>query len=276
MIKALVPLFFLAMSPAMAAECGPDRLGTARVLTLDAATHPRVGKKHFPHTLPLDRKEVVLTFDDGPVPGTTPRVLAALREQCVSATFFMLGRNAAAHPALARQIRTEGHTIAHHTYSHRLLNRLTPEAAEREIERGIAEVEDAAFGTTKADYVTRFFRFPGFASSPALLKWLEQQRMVVFSADLWASDWNRMTPEQELRLILDRLEKTGGGILLLHDTQPQTAAMLPALLQALKSRGYKIVHVVPEGTQPAVAATPATTSAPPPAKPLRQGRRKRG
>jgi peptidoglycan/xylan/chitin deacetylase (PgdA/CDA1 family) len=276
MLKALVPLFFLAMCPAaLGAECASDKLGTARVLTVDAATHPRVGKKHFPHTLPLERKEVVLTFDDGPVPGTTPRVLAALREQCVSATFFLLGRNAAAHPGLARQIKAEGHTIAHHTYSHRLLNRLTPEAAEQEIRRGIAEVEGAAFGTTRAEHVARFFRFPGFASSPALLKSLEQQRMVVFGADLWASDWNRMTPEQELRLTLERLEKTGGGILLLHDTQPQTAAMVPALLRALKSRGFRIVHVVPEGTEPAVATTPPP-SATPDAKPVNHSRRKRG
>ena len=56
--------------------------------------------------------------------------------------------------------------------------------------RGIAAVEDAAFGTTQADHVTRFFRFPGFASNPVLLARLEQRRMVVFGADLWASDWN--------------------------------------------------------------------------------------
>jgi peptidoglycan/xylan/chitin deacetylase (PgdA/CDA1 family) len=218
-----------------------------RVLTLDAAAHPRVGKKHFPQTLPLERKDVVLTFDDGPIPAATPRVLAALRDQCVRATFFLLGRNAAAHPALARQIRAEGHTIAHHTYSHPLLNRMAPEAAEREIARGIAAVEDAAFGTAKVDHVTRFFRFPGFVSSPALLKRLEQQRMVVFGADLWASDWNPMTPEQQLRLTLERLDKAGGGIVLFHDTHAQTAAMLPAFLRALKSRGYKVVHVVPDG-----------------------------
>jgi peptidoglycan/xylan/chitin deacetylase (PgdA/CDA1 family) len=275
MIKLLIVLFLLAISPATAADCGADRLGTARVLTLDAATHPRVGKKHFPQTLPLERKEVVLTFDDGPMPGSTPRVLAALREQCVHATFFLLGRNAAANPTLARQIHAEGHTIAHHTYSHPLLNRMTPEAAEREIARGIAAVEDAAFGTTLTDHATRFFRFPGFASSPALLTRLEQQRMVVFGADLWASDWNPMTPEQQLRLTLERLDKAGGGIVLFHDTHAQTAAMLPAFLRALKSRGYKVVHVIPEGGQPAAAAAPVI-SATPPAKPARSGRRKRG
>jgi peptidoglycan/xylan/chitin deacetylase (PgdA/CDA1 family) len=272
MIRILLLLAVISASPALASECGPGRLGTARVLTVDAATHPRVGRKHFPQTLPLARKEVVLTFDDGPAPGTTPRVLSALREQCVRATFFLLGRNAAAHPALARQIAAEGHTIAHHTSSHRLLNRLTPEAAETEIARGIAEVETAAFGATPAGYTTHFFRFPGFASSPALLRQLEAKRMVVFGADLWASDWNPMTPEQELALTLSRLDKTGGGIVLFHDTRAQTAAMIPAFLRALQSRGYTVVHVVPDGDRPAIATMPAGR----PARPVPPSRRKRG
>src|SRR5438093_10448344 len=85
-----------------AAECpgNPAALGTERALIVEAATTPRVGRKHFPVTLPLAPKEVVLTFDDGPWPGTTNRVLDALKRECVRATFFLLGRNAAAHPAL--------------------------------------------------------------------------------------------------------------------------------------------------------------------------------
>ena len=74
------------------------------MLAVDPAITPAVGRKHFPVTLPLKPREVVLTFDDGPWPGTTDAVLAALREQCVKASFFMLGRNAVAHPALARRV----------------------------------------------------------------------------------------------------------------------------------------------------------------------------
>src|SRR3954451_24667787 len=102
---ALLALF-LAAASARAAEPCPghgDALGTARVLTVDAATTPRVGRKHFPQTLPLRPKEVVLTFDDGPEPGTTARVLDALKQECVRASFFLLGRSALAHPALARR-----------------------------------------------------------------------------------------------------------------------------------------------------------------------------
>ena len=72
----------------------PETLGTKRILMLDPATTPRVGRKHFPQTLPLASKEVVLTFDDGPWPTTTPRILDALKEECVQASFFLLGRNA--------------------------------------------------------------------------------------------------------------------------------------------------------------------------------------
>ena len=93
-----------------------------------------------------------------------------------------------------------------------------------------------------------FFRFPGFASTPSLLEALYARRVVVFGADLWASDWNVMRPQQELRLITQRLESARKGIVLLHDTKAQTAAMLPAFLQYLRKNGYKIVHVVPAKT----------------------------
>ena len=118
-------------------------------------------------------------------------------------------------------------------------------AAENEIERGMAAVDTVLYGHADHAPVTPFFRFPGFASSPALLDQMARRGIAVFDADLWASDWNRMSAEQELRLVLARVEAANGGIVLLHDTKAQTAAMLPAFLRALKSRGYGIVHVVP-------------------------------
>jgi len=226
----------------------PDALGTARVLAVDAATTPRVGRKQFPQTLPLAPKEVVLTFDDGPWPGTTERVLEALRQECVRATFFLIGRNALDHPALAQRELAEGHTVAYHSFSHPMLNQMPMPAAQSDVERGIAAVDAALRG--HAAPVTPFFRFPYFASTPPLLDWLAQRRMVVFGADLWASDWNPMSPEQELRLILDRVEATNGGIVLFHDTKAQTAAMIGPFLRALKSRGFAIVDVVAAGGQP--------------------------
>ncbi len=250
MMRILIAFVALALADAAVAapaSCpgNPDALGTERVLAVDARKTPRVGRKHFAATLPLAPKEVVLTFDDGPWPGTTPRVLDALRHECVKATFFLLGQNTVENPALARRELAEGHTVAHHTFSHRLLNRISPAAAEAEIERGIDAVETALYGHRGQVLATPFFRFPGFASSPALLDRLSRRGIVVFGADLWASDWNPMSPAGQLRLVMSRLAATGGGIVLFHDTKKQTAAMIPAFLRELKRNGYRIVHVVP-------------------------------
>jgi len=94
---------------------------------------------------------------------------------------------------------------------------------------------------------TPFFRFPGFAASPALLDRMAARKLTVFGADLWASDWDPMSPGRQLRLVLNRLDAAGRGIVLFHDTKQQTAAMMPAFLRALKARGYRVVHVVPAG-----------------------------
>jgi peptidoglycan/xylan/chitin deacetylase (PgdA/CDA1 family) len=232
-----------------------DALGTGRTLAVTAATTPRVGRRQFPQALPLEPKEVVLTFDDGPWQGTTRKILEALKRECVKATFFMLGRNAEAHPELARAVREAGHVVGHHTYAHRLLDRIPIAAAEAEINHGIAAVEQALYGDSAAKPVTPFFRFPGFASRPDLLDWLEKRQLVVFGTDLWASDWLRMSHGAELRLVLARLQTAGRGIILLHDTKSQTAAMLPIFLRELKRRGYRIVHAVP--------ATPDSALPPP-------------
>ncbi len=248
MPRILLLLLVLALpATATGAPCPDGALGTARVLTVDAAATPRVGRKHFPTTLALEPREVVLTFDDGPWPGPTDRVLDALQRECVRASFFLLGRNAVKFPALARRALAEGHTVAHHTHSHPLLTGMSVERAEAEIDRGFAAVDTALYGRAGSPPTTPFFRFPGFASSPALLERLARRGIVVFGADLWASDWIPMTPAHELELVLRRLTASGGGIVLFHDIHAQTAAMLPEFLRELKRRGYRVVHVVPAG-----------------------------
>src|SRR5471030_632594 len=135
MIRLLAIAAFAAIVPlAAAAEpClgNPDALGTERVLKVDANSTPRVGRKSFPATLPLARKELVLTFDDGPWPGTTPKVLDALKHECVRATFFLLGRNVEAHPEIARRELAEGHSFGHHTFSHPLLDHMPDRKSTR-------------------------------------------------------------------------------------------------------------------------------------------------
>src|ERR1700677_5010717 len=234
------------LAAADAAECPRQgTLGTSRVLAVDAATTPRVGLKSFPHTLPLDDHEVVLTFDDGPWPATTPLVLAALARECVHATFFLIGRTASEHPDLTRRIAAEGHTVGHHTWRHPSLKRMTLGAATEEIDRGIAADEMALHRVATRIPSTPFFRFPDFESSPALLDLLRSRGIVVCGADLWPSAWNPMTPRQELKLLTDRLDAAGKGIILLHDSKARTAAMLPAFLRYLADNHYRVVQVVP-------------------------------
>lgn len=236
-----------APAHALAADCPADALGTARVLAVDPAQTPRIGRKHFPQTLPLGPREVVLTFDDGPLPATTGRVLRALAAECVRATFFLIGRNAAASPELVKRIAREGHTVAHHSWSHPIMTRMPFDKAMADIARGFAADEAALNGKANTTPSTPFFRFPGFAHTPTLLDAMAARGIAVFGADLWASDWNIMTPDQELQLVTARLEATGGGIVLFHDTRTQTAAMIPAFLRWMKRHDYRIVHIVPAG-----------------------------
>jgi len=220
-------------------------LGTTRVLTVDPTAYPRVGLKSFPQTLPLRDHEVVLTFDDGPNPRGTRKVLAALKQECVRATFFLVGKPSSEHPALVRRIAAEGHTVGHHTWSHQSLMRIKPDDATEEIDHGIAAVEMALHGIATTTPSTPFFRFPYFDSSPETLDLLQARGMVVFGADFWASDWKPMTAQQQLKLLIERLKVARKGIILLHDPRTQTAAMLPAFLRYLRDNDYSVVHLVP-------------------------------
>ncbi|HWL18618.1 MAG TPA: polysaccharide deacetylase family protein [Bradyrhizobium sp.] len=243
-------LAILLIWPALARATDCPRqgtLGTSRVLAVDAVSYPRIGLKSFPQTLPLRDHEVVLTFDDGPYPPTTLKVLAALARECVHATFFVVGKPASEHPDLVRRIAAEGHTVGHHTWSHRSLMQIKPSEATEEIDYGIMAVEMALHEQATTTPSTPFFRFPGFESTPATLDFLQSRGIVVFGADFWASDWNPMTPKQELKLLTDRLKVARKGIILLHDPKAHTAAMLPAFLRYLREHDYHVVHLVPTG-----------------------------
>ena len=100
------------------ASCGPEKLGTSREIAVDGGEGLALGLQSYPRTLALADHEVVLTFDDGPVPPTTPLVLSALKEQCVRATFFIIGNNASADPALVKREMEEGHSVGYHSNSH--------------------------------------------------------------------------------------------------------------------------------------------------------------
>src|SRR6202043_3861781 len=123
----LMLLTGITAQTASAADCPghPDALGTSRTLVVDPREHPRIGSMQYAETLPLGDHEVVLTFDDGPLPHNSNQVLDILASQCVKATFFTIGRMAQAYPEGVRKLRDAGHSIGTHTQNHPLnMNRL--------------------------------------------------------------------------------------------------------------------------------------------------------
>jgi peptidoglycan-N-acetylglucosamine deacetylase len=252
-LKAAAAGIAAGFDPAAACACAANALGTGRTLALDPSGGLQVGLKSYPRTLALGEREVILTFDDGPLGAPTARVLDVLASECVKATFFLIGRNAAANPGMARRIAAEGHTVAHHSFSHPWTFRQRSfETGKADIAQGFRVVDEAAFGVGLARPRVPFFRYPGFADTPELNQWLAGMGVGIFGCDLWASDWTPMSPEAQLSLVMARLRRTGRGIALFHDVQPQTAAMLPAFLRALKEGGWKVVHMVPGGGPPAL------------------------
>ena len=254
---ALIAVLASVTAAAQAQDCtSKDVLGTARVMTVDPRAYPRVGTQSFPQTLPLDDHEVVLTFDDGPNTATTTKVLSALSRECVRATFFLVGQNAAANPAMVRRMAAEGHTIGHHSFAHPDLKKIAHATALEQIDRGISADEVALYGQASTTPTTPFFRFPYFDATPALLDTLRSRQIAVFGADFWASDWNPMTPAQQLDLVTGRLKAAGRGIVLFHDTKAQTAAMIPDFLRYLRENHYRVVHIVGPEPAPRAAAQP--------------------
>jgi peptidoglycan/xylan/chitin deacetylase (PgdA/CDA1 family) len=235
----------IAAAPASAAECpgNPNALGTSRTLVVDPREHPRIGTMQYAETLPLQDHEVVLTFDDGPLPPHSTQVLDILAAQCVKATFFIIGRMAREFPEGVRRVRDAGHSIGTHSQNHPLsMDRMPIERARQEIDDGIAATT-AALGDSGS--LAPFFRIPGLLRAQAVEDYLASKGIQTWSADFPADDWHRISPARVYDLAMKRLEAKGKGILLLHDIQPRTVAALPQILNELKARGYRIVHVVP-------------------------------
>jgi len=239
-------LLMLSATPfARAAECPghPDALGTSRTLVVDPTEHPRIGTMQYPETLPLADHEVVLTFDDGPLPRHTKPILDILAAQCIKATFFIVGQMANAYPQMLREVRDAGHTIGTHTQDHPLrMNRMSIDENKAEIDKGIASTA-AALGDPAQ--VAPFLRIPGLLRSKEVEDYLTSKGIQTWSADFPADDWHRISPARVAQLAISRLEAKGRGILLLHDIQARTEKALPHILRELKARGYRIVHVVP-------------------------------
>jgi len=238
---AACAILVLLIGTADAEQCPPGALGVSRTLVVGPNEHSRVGSMQYPETLPLNDHEIVLTFDDGPLPRYTSPILETLASECVKATFFMVGQMARAYPSMVRRVYDEGHTVANHTQNHPI-RKMSMDQAAREIEEGFASLREA-IGDPQA--VSPFFRIPGLLRQKSVEQYLAAHGDMTWSADFLADDWTRINDSEVARRAISRIEARGKGILLLHDIHPRTVLALPEILNELKSRGYKIVHVVP-------------------------------
>jgi peptidoglycan/xylan/chitin deacetylase (PgdA/CDA1 family) len=222
----------------------PNALGVARTVQIDTTGGPGFGFEHFKTHDFLRPKELVLTFDDGPWLANTPAVRAALKAECVKATFFPIGKHAMYHPQILKKVAEQEHTIGTHTWSHKNLSKLTPDQAKDEIEMGVSAVHLALQAPSAP-----FIRFPELQHPTEAVAYIGERNMAIFSTDVDSFDFKIKKPEQVVKRVMALLEKNGGkGIILMHDFQRVTAVALPELLKQLKAKGYKIVHMTAKGT----------------------------
>ena len=234
--------------------CPPGVLGVSRVMEIDALNGPRFGAPSGDPNF-LAPGEVVLTFDDGPMPKYTRQILAALAAQCTKATFFSVGEMAAAYPAALKEVASAGHTIGGHTWSHKNLARASDEHAREEIEQGFAALEHAT-GNPAAP----FFRFPFLSESSFVIAYLKQHNIAMFAIDVDSQDWRIHSSSKLVEHVMAGLEHRHRGIILFHDIHASTVAALPTILSMLKDKGLKVVHLRPKATVQPIATSPAPRS----------------
>lgn len=233
-----------AAAPAAVAKIPPcaanaNGLGISRVVEIDTTGGPGFGFEHYKAYDFLQDKEIVLTFDDGPWPGTTKPVLDALANHCTKATFFAIGKHSLYHPEILKQVAAGGHTVGTHTFSNVDLSKLQPDQAKEEIEKGFSAVKLALGGSPSS-----FFRFPQLKGPKDMEAYLGSRNVAIFSTDIDSFDFKfGKQPDAIIKSVMDRLEKKGKGIVLMHDFQKGTATALPKLLAELKAKGYKVVHL---------------------------------
>ena len=185
------------------------------------------------------RREIALTFDDGPHPDYTPRLLEILRKYHANATFFVVGEQAERHPELIREMVADGNAVANHTYHHVNLNRIPEKIRDQMVATEIKACGEVLAGITGKP--PHLFRPPGGDYTDRVLEVCEA---LGYKVILWTDnpgDYRSPSPEFLREYVLDSARN--GGIILLHDGVEQTVEVLPQILEILQARGFKLVSV---------------------------------
>ena len=191
-------------------------------------------------------RRIALTFDDGPDPSTTPAILDILRGYNLKATFFVIGARAEQHPELIQRMVSEGHTLGNHTYYHRDMTRLTPDLMLKELQDTQAAVDQALGSHSRITLFRPPCGAPYNTETDQLLPFqriVREQQMypVMWNIDLL--DW--ALKDQPDRIVGNVAQNTpeDGGVVLLHDTQPQTVDALPEILNYYTAANFKFAGV---------------------------------
>jgi peptidoglycan-N-acetylglucosamine deacetylase len=184
----------------------------------------------------VDGPYIAMTFDDGPHPILTPRLLDMLKARGIRATFFLIGQNAAEYPDIVRRIAAEGHQIGNHTWNHPQLTKLSPAALREEIDRT---------SSTIAEIIGKrllVMRPPYGATSAYINHWMNREfgmKVVLWSVD--PLDWKYRNAARVENQILAGARP--GAIILSHDIHATTVAAMPGVFDSLIAKGYKFVTV---------------------------------
>lgn len=186
-------------------------------------------------------RRIVLTFDDGPNPRTTPQILQILRRRNLKAIFFVLGIQAQKYPELVKQIHDEGHLVGNHSYSHKNLAQLSDAKIRDEIGRTSNLIESIT-GRRPA-----YLRPPYGAMNRNVLNLANSQGMSVVLWTIDPKDWQSKNEQAILRNIDRQLGIGGGemrgGAILLHDIYPSTVRALDPILDRLATNEYRVTSV---------------------------------
>ncbi|MFT4525033.1 MAG: peptidoglycan/xylan/chitin deacetylase (PgdA/CDA1 family) [Granulosicoccus sp.] len=179
-------------------------------------------------------KQIALTFDDGPDPEHTPRMMDLLESRGLRGTFFLLGRNVTKHEKLTKEIRERGHIVANHTDTHPILWGLM---SVKDLEN---EVVTTGVKIKKATGLTpNFFRPPFGVMNPKVVRMVKKLNLDVVGWDLRSRDGGPLNRDQIYKIVRPQLETS--SILLFHDTNPETYFALERVLDDCKNLGLEIV-----------------------------------
>jgi polysaccharide deacetylase family sporulation protein PdaB len=186
--------------------------------------------------VPTTDKVVALTFDDGPLNGTTPEILHILKNKNVKATFFVVGERVKKFPKLVQQEIAEGHEIGSHTYSHPQLPLLTKTEIEEELSKTEESISQLAPKPT-------LFRPPGGKYSNAIVKLAQDKGYTIILWSIDPYDWRSPPVGKIVDSVLNNIKP--GSIILLHDGiyPSPTPEAVEFIIDSLKSRGYEFVTV---------------------------------